>query len=268
MKIRLVDGCFFPREQSATLAGERSGEGPASFAWSLTDSGPVTFYTDICLHQVADQPGRKVAWLLEPPWKPSAYEQALRLQDQFEFILTYRAGMGNKALFYPLGGSWLVDWDVYDKHELVSLMVSERAESEGHQLRHQIANSLPIADHTYGRGTREIESKADALRHYYYSIVVESWRGNWYFSEKLIDCLSQGTVPIYWGCPDIGRFFDEDGIISFTTLTELDYILAYVVNVEDYARRLPAIRYNLEVAREYACAEDWIYQQYPFLFEG
>lgn len=75
MKVRLVDGSFFSRERSATLAGERSGEGPASFEWALA-GGPVTFYTDICLHQAEGAPGRKVAWLLEPQWKPDAYETA------------------------------------------------------------------------------------------------------------------------------------------------------------------------------------------------
>lgn len=188
------------------------------------------------------------------------------MEDHFDFILTYLPGVAQRCLFYPLGGSWLAEWGVFDKSELVSLMVSEKTESEGHNLRHQIANSLPIADHTYGRGTREIASKAEALRPYYYSIVVESWRGNWYFSEKLIDCLSQGTIPIYWGCPDIGRFFDADGIIQFETMSELDYILTFVVGLDDYARRLPAARRNLEMAREYACAEDWIFRHYPFLF--
>lgn len=267
--VYLVDGCFFPREKSATLSGERSGEGPIGFEWIAGPGGPVTFYTDVCLEQAIGAPGRKVAWLLEPPWKLAAYETIWRLREYFDYILTYRAiAPEDKLLFYPLGGSWIKDWGVFEKKELVSLMVSDKAESEGHKLRHLFANQWPLSDHTYGRGTRPVESKAEALRPYYYSIVVESWRGNWYFSEKLIDCLSQGTVPIYWGCPDIRRFFDVNGIISFETLSELDYILTYVISIEDYMERLPAIRHNLDLARAYTCAEDWIYRHYPFLFEG
>lgn len=270
MPVHLVDGSFFPREKSATLAGERSGEGPGSFEWVAGPGGPVTFYTDVTLAQAVGQPGRKVAWLLEPPWKRSHYERAADLAGVFEYVLTYWnncAGLGNKRLFYPLGGSWLAEWGVFDKTELISHMVSEKTTSEGHRLRHQIANELPLVDHTYGRGTREVESKAEALRPYHYSIVVESWRGNWYFSEKLIDCLSQGTIPVYWGCPDIGRFFDVNGILSFETMSELDYIYRRVISVTDYQTRLLSVRHNLALARRYQCAEDWIFNQYPYLYE-
>jgi hypothetical protein len=276
VKVHLVDGSFFPRERSATLAGQRSGEGPFSFEWVEGPGEPVTFYTDMCLEQAVGQPGRKVAWLLEPPWKGEHYRQAAELIDVFDYVLTYWAWesaprFGKKALFYPLGGSWikLNEWGVsFNKAELVSLMVSDKHESEGHTLRHQIANQLPIAHHTYGRGTREIDSKTEALRPYHYSIVVESWRGDWYFSEKLIDCLSQGTIPIYWGCPDIGRFFDTDGILSFETLDELDYIYHHVISANDYLERYQAIRENLELAWAHYCAEDWIFRHYPYLFDG
>jgi len=272
MKVPLVDGCFFPREKSATLAGDRAGEGPFSLDWIEGPGEPVTFYTDMRLAEAVGQPGRKIAWLLEPPWKPAHYRDAAQLIDVFDYVLTYwgcAPGYGNKVLFYPLGGSWIkpADWGAFAKAELVSLMVSDKYESEGHQLRHQIANELPLAEHTYGRGTREIDSKVEALRPYHYSIVVESWRGDWYFSEKLIDCLSQGTVPIYWGCPDIGRFFNTEGILRFTTLSELDYIYRHVISSDDYLKRYGAVRENLELARAYQCAEDWIYRHYPFLFD-
>jgi hypothetical protein len=272
MKAHLVDGSFFPRENSATLAGERSGEGPFSFDWVEGPGETVTFYTDMCLEQAVGQPGRKVAWLLEPPWKPDHYRQAAELIDVFDYVLTFwgvTPGVWERLLFYPLGGSWIAsdEWAVFDKVELVSLMVSDKHESEGHKLRHQIANQLPLAYHTYGRETREIESKTEALRSYYYSIVVESWRGDWYFSEKLIDCLSQGTIPIYWGCPEVERFFNSDGILSFTTLDELDYIYRRIISPDDYLQRYSAIRDNLQLAWAYQCAEDWIFRHYPYLFE-
>jgi len=275
MKVHLIDGSFFPREKSATLAGDNSGLEPEAFEWTDQPAAGVTFYTDMCLEQAVGTRGKKVAWLLEPPWKPNAYMRALELRNHFDYTLTYTPwpNCGNN-LIYALGGSWLRDWGVFPKSRLCSLIASEKAETEGHLLRHQIARKfgtwgLPhqgASINVMGRGYRPLASKAEGLRDYYYSVVIESWRGDWYFSEKLIDCLSQGTIPIYWGCPDIGRFFKTDGILQFETLDELSGILDGISEA-DYARRLDAVRDNLERACQYRCAEDWIYREYPYLFE-
>ena len=273
MKVHLVDGSFFPRERSATLAGENSGLGPESFEWTSEPTSGVTFYTDVCLEQACGlrdrpRPSMRVAWLLEPPWKKSHYAGAYALRNQFDFILTYWKDMPGYTLFYPLGGSWIQqeDWGLHDKSLPTSIIASEKRDAPGHQLRHEAIDKLGCYMDIWGRGYHAAPSKIPMLRPYRYSVVVESWRGNWYFSEKLIDCLSQGTIPIYWGCPDIGRFFNIDGIFQFETLDELGGILDGISKA-DYARRLDAVRDNLERARQYRCAEDWIYRQYPFLFE-
>jgi hypothetical protein len=268
-KVHLIDGSFFPRERSATLAGDNSGLGPAHFEWTAEPTGGVTFYTDVCLEQAVDAPGRKVAWLLEPPWKPNAYETAWKLREHFDYILTYHhiGWGGHKQLFYPLGGSWIRDWGVHPKSKLVSIIASEKNEAQGHKLRHGTIARYGLRLDVMGRGYRPIEGKAKGLRDYCYSVVIESWRGDWYFSEKLIDCLSQGTIPIYWGCPNIGRFFNTDGILRFYDLDRLGNILASISKA-DYVGRLDAVRDNLKRARQYRCAEDWIFEKYPFLFEA
>ena len=79
----------------------------------------------------------------------------------------------------------------------------------------------------YGRGIREIPSKLDALKNHAFSVAIENNTdvNDYYFTEKLTDCLITGTVPIYHGCPNIGEFFDMDGILTFSTQDELDNIL-------------------------------------------
>lgn len=48
-----------------------------------------------------------------------------------------------------------------------------------------------------------------------FSIAPENSRHNGYYSEKLVDCFVAKTIPLYWGAPDIGKHFNEDGVISF-----------------------------------------------------
>ena len=48
-----------------------------------------------------------------------------------------------------------------------------------------------------------------------------NWNFGKYFTEKLIDALITKTVPIYWGAPYIGDFYDNRGIIHFEDENEL-----------------------------------------------
>jgi hypothetical protein len=46
-----------------------------------------------------------------------------------------------------------------------------------------------------------------------FHIAIESHSIKNYFSEKLLDCFQSKTVPIYWGCTNIGDFFNVNGIL-------------------------------------------------------
>ena len=70
-----------------------------------------------------------------------------------------------------------------------------------------------------------------------------------------------GTVPIYWGCPSIGKFFNTDGMIIFNNIEELSNILNNL-SIEKYNDMKDAIQENFEKAKEYIIAEDYIYKNY------
>ena len=46
--------------------------------------------------------------------------------------------------------------------------------------------------------------------------VFENGQYETYFTEKLLDCFATGTIPVYLGAPDIGNYFNKDGIIDLT----------------------------------------------------
>jgi hypothetical protein len=111
--------------------------------------------------------------------------------------------------------------------------------------------------HLWGRAYRPFPygGKPLALAEYRYSIAVENVQGSKWFTEKIIDCLSTGTVPIYWGCPNIDKYFDINGIIYFESVEELNTILP-TLNAEDYANRFESVKKNFELTKQWISSDD------------
>ena len=83
-----------------------------------------------------------------------------------------------------------------------------------------------------------------------FHIVIENVKRNYWFTEKLIDSFKTKSVPVYWGCPNINKYFNTDGIII---VNSLDDIINTCNNLteEDYLKRLSAIEENYEKGKEF-----------------
>lgn len=278
MRVPVRDGSFF-HAHSMSTGGETLQERPAFFEWQRVGTGEYArFYTDVYLKEAPFMPGPKVAVLMEaPPFRTAPYIFAEEHQDAFDTILTYRADLlekykdTGKWKFYPHCGSFipLSKWGVAPKTGLVSMIASAKTGATGHRLRHEIAGLYGDRLDVLGtiRGEGQFVSKYDGHAPYRFSVVCCAERLNWGFSDHLIDCLSVGTVPIYWGCPEIGKFFDVRGILPFEKAEDVGEILP-LLSDELYESMLPVVKKNIELAREYRKAEDWIWANRPELFEG
>lgn len=241
------------------------GVKPSHFEWQRADAASARFVTDGWFR---DAPGKgQVAWLVEPFFlHPENYLAVMG--KPFDYVLThddYFVQNNRNWLWCPCGGSWVApkDWGIKPKTKDVSILLSHKTSMRGHQLRHEAVAQ-------YGKrldifGLDHAVTKVEALADYRYSIVTENEKSRYWFTEKLIDCFALGTIPIYWGSPDIGRFFNDESIIEVDDLEDIGYWLdrihsgLYKVNTE-------SIQENLERAREYVICEDWLYKAYPFLF--
>ena len=87
---------------------------------------------------------------------------------------------------------------------------------------------------------------------------MERLRKNW-FTEKLIDCFATGTIPIYWGCPNIEEFFNKDGIIQVNNIDELLETTTNLDIQDDIPKNI--LLENFLKSREYMCAEDQIFRK-------
>lgn len=262
-KVKIVDTAF------DTPAATCRGYSPAYFEWDKTPGYASTkFFSDAMLEQAAyDGSRKKIAILWECPFgRPDMYRDIIDM-PWFDYVLTWNMSLlslGGRYMKYIFGGTWIPLTDWYwkkDKYRECSIIYSEKLSHPGHKIRHACAEYVAAQDR-YGRGyNRPIKSKVEALSPYRYSIIVENEKLDYWITEKLIDCFSQGTVPIYWGCPSIGDIFDMDGIITFDDPSELPNIISKL-SEHDYNSRRYAIKKNYWRAWEYKCPEDWWFINY------
>lgn len=271
MTVKIVDS-LFSHENSIGFAGENSGRHPEHLRWDRTSGGTdVRVFSGPMLSKAVGDPSpKKIGLLLESPLlSEKIYAEAMELRDEFQIIFTHNKHLvekGRPFLLYPLGGSWIKEWSIPKKTRLCSILVSAKNKTAGHKLRHEIVSEFASKIDVFGEPyTERLETKRTALEPYMFSIIVENGREDWYFTEKLIDCLSLGTIPIYWGCPGIDMFLPGDGIFAFHDIDQLSVILDHIT-AEAYLSRINQIYANFATARNYACPEDWIVRHYPKAF--
>lgn len=275
----LFDGSF-QGEASSNVRIKSWEQHPKHFSWVRGEIRKTTFFTDMYLFSEEAQQksiGTKVAWILEPDFLPGKSKDEFDfLNSNFDYVLTsdmrfvhgFRTG-----LYFPVGGLWVRPQSNQNKCNIISLMTTQKKKAPGHQLREQIRDIyLNLPDNGYeldffGRGSNPIEDKTAAISPYRYTIVVESHQIPGYFTEKIIDAFASYTIPIYWGDPLISRRFISTGYLAFNKIEDLFALLdSELVSEEFYERRFPYICANFKLAQRYYCAEDWIFEEYPYLF--
>jgi hypothetical protein len=118
----------------------------------------------------------------------------------------------------------------------MSLMISQKKQQIGHKYRHELATAilktnLPID--IYGRGCifhdynkKDSRIKGDFEKYepydgYSFHICIENVQSNHYFSEKIINSLLTNTTPVYLGCRNIEKYF-QDNVVYLTGEHEHD----------------------------------------------
>lgn len=139
---------------------------------------------------------------------------------------------------------------VFDKKFKVSFIKSNKNQLEGHRLRHFVPELLKNKSFE-PLFMERIPIKFPLFKDSMFHVTIENVRETNYFSEKLIDCFMTKTVPIYWGCPNIGDVFNKNGIIFFNNINDLNSILSNL-NEDEYHKRLSFIEENYKIAKKYA----------------
>lgn len=86
-----------------------------------------------------------------------------------------------------------------------------------------------------------VTDKLDFQKKYKFALAIENTSYAGYTTEKLMEAFAAGGIPIYWGDPEVGRYFNENAFIN---------VMAYET-VEDAIRKVIEVDQNEELYNEY-----------------
>lgn len=265
-----------PVELHVCRFGDRTAEEVVTKIESIKFNNPDAFKVYLNCNEPSSSPCRETI----PNVLAYAHKYDLILTSDIEIL----QGADNAKLF-PFGTTWLNkgstssqengtadELGIYDEQKVqpkcknfeVSFLVSlPKNNIKGYDMRREVWDKQYLissmdkkfyASTRYALGIKGPPLPDDDKKHLFesqYSIVMESSQVHSYFSEKLIDALITKTIPIYWGCRNIGEFFDTQGIIMANSA---DDVIRKVNSITPsvYEDRKAHIDKNFEIAKEYA----------------
>lgn len=241
-----------------------SGYDPVYIKWIKNGtSAPITIYVDNGIFNHVNSNSKNYAWLCESKTIiPEIYNWCVNnigiLKQKYIKVFTHDITLCSISDIFVLvqcsGKSFLNSGKIYDKTKLVSMVCSNKVLCAEHVYRLKIIDQFKDKCDLYGRGFNPIDDKLNGLKDYCFSITMENATYSNMFTEKITDCFMCGTVPIYYGIPNICDFFDKDGIIVLNDNFDIKDI-----SFDLYKSMLLAIKNNFKIANEMLTAEDYIY---------
>ena len=258
------------------------------------DDCDIHIFEDNNLKKHVNYDGKiKIAWIREvediydyacvfqeDPYNP--YQYVFDNIDSFDYVIApiaYRYFShlipADKFMFCPGGCTRILpeQWGMYEKNKPLSIVASGKDWTVGHRMRHWAINSFKDHMEIFGNGYNTIiDSQGNfgkvyglAAFHFHF-VIMNSQKDSWY-TEALIDSFACGCIPIFFGCKDIGKHFNADGIIQFDSLPQLAKIIP-TLTPELYNSKIEAVKENMEIARKYKTDYDYLHVNYISKFKG
>lgn len=195
--------------------------------------------------------------------------------DSYTYVLTYYEVILNnnpKARYFIMANTWVDPFFDYKKKFCVSTIVGGKLIQgfEGHLMRHELwyrQNEITIPKNFYLSNDVKfvgvdynnaltlplvsgIKNSKTPMFDCMFHIAIENHSVNNYFTEKVIDCFLSRTIPIYYGDKNIGKHFNENGMIMVNNVDEIIKVCNMLTPVA-YERMLPIVLDNYETALDY-----------------
>lgn len=202
---------------------------------------------------------------------PNLYVDFFGMVEQnhqnFDLILAYDQRIldipGIKAKEFCPIGSWLSNNISIQKTNQISFLMSSKINGYDYHMRFMIMrwfekNKIENFELLSHRSPPRIVDKSIFFSNAKFNIACENQVMNNMFTEKLIDCFKTKTIPIYYGCTNVEKYFNPRGIIRFNTIEEFDSIMKNITP-NMYDDMLPYVEENYELSRNYW--EKTVYQR-------
>ncbi|MEW6552119.1 MAG: glycosyltransferase family 10 [Campylobacterota bacterium] len=134
-----------------------------------------------------------------------------------------------------------------NKTDIISCIASNLTRWPGHKKRVQFINYIKqnniLNIDFYGKGTKFIEDKWNAIAQYKYSIVIENNDIPDYWTEKISDVYLGYTLPFYFGCTNLDKYFPKNSYIwiDINNPENAMQTIHNAINNNEWEKRLPSI---------------------------
>lgn len=142
--------------------------------------------------------------------------------------------------------------EISQKIKKMSIVLSHKQLAPGHTYRHSLVkcilqNNVPID--IFGRGCKFYNKNDERVKgefknsepylNYFFTISIENFRSNHYFSEKIINPLLYDCCPIYLGCHNINTYLNDGSIQMVGNIKDdMELIVKILLNPLDYYKKL------------------------------
>ena len=259
VKINMIAGGFQHSISSNDLP-------PKFIEWTKDGSASISVYIDHGIYHQTTPHTKNYGWICESKTIiPAIYSWAENnsdlLKTKFIKVFTHDAQLAKTSDIFQLtqcsGKSYFKQGEIYPKTKLISMIASNKIMCADHQYRQHIIQKFSSKCDHFGRGYNEIQNKESGLKDYCFSIAMENATYSNMFTEKITDCFMTGTIPIYYGMPNISDYFDTDGIIILD-----DNFKVEDLSFELYYSKIKSVEKNLQLAVDLLMAEDYIYKNF------
>lgn len=216
------------------------------------------------------------ALLIEPrSICPKAYEYVEHYHKKFKYIFTHDGKLlemcdNAKMILWGWGNANYMSFSDIPKTKNISMVSSNKELCELHKARKELAllyEDSGIVD-CYGtfNGGKYAEIK-DYMADYRFSIILENYIDDYWFTEKVLNCFANKVVPIYLGARKIGEYFNMGGVLQVKDKSEIISVIERLTSDETRAKRVyrhmeSAVNDNYNRAKQFPNFETWFFKEY------
>ncbi len=246
-----------------------SGKGPEypeNFAYLI-----IFEFGEYLVNCLSKYPKEKLILMLWEPPTTMPQDYNLESHQMFSRVYTWHDDLvdNNKyfKFYYPVLRPMTknpIDFD--EKKKLCVMVAGNKTSWEPNELYTERRNLIEFfeTNHTFdfdffgggwpetyktykGRVEGGLEQKVEKLKHYKFAIAYENGKNiPGYITEKIFDCFTAGTVPVYWGASNISSYIPQNCFVSrenFKSNEELyhfiknmpkDQYMKYIKNIQKF----------------------------------